>query len=249
MPLTLRSERLELRLPLPWLLLTVAGVCVFVALGRWQWHRAAEKRLIEASFTATTAAAAQPLAGRPLSALPRYSQVEVSGRYDAAHQFLLDNITQAGQAGYEVLTPLELGEGRWLLVNRGWVPLVRSSRSELPDVQRDRPDGQVTLQGRVDELPVTGLAAGRAPATAGQGWPRVTSFPQSADLAAALGRSLETRQLLLAPDLPGGYLRNWQPSSASFPPERHIAYAVQWWSLACLAAGLYLFMNIRRRNA
>lgn len=249
MPLTFRTARLEFHLRLPWLLLTVAGVCLFVALGRWQWNRAGEKQRVETAFKASAAAGAQPLAGRSLGALPRYAQVEVSGRYDAAHQFLLDNMTQDGQAGYEVLTPLELGDGRWLLVNRGWVPLVRSGRSERPDVQRGLPAGLVTVQGRIDELPVAGLAAGRAPATAVEGWPRITSFPQTADLAAALGRSLEPRQLLLAPDLPGGYLRNWRPSSASFPPERHVAYAVQWWSLACLAAGLYLFMNIKRRTA
>jgi cytochrome oxidase assembly protein ShyY1 len=87
------------------------------------------------------------------------------------------------------------------------------------------------------------------PATAGNGWPRVTSFPQTADLSAALGRPLEPRQLLLEADQPGGYLRNWQPASASFPPERHQAYAVQWWSLAALAAGLFLYTNLTRRNA
>jgi len=249
LPITLRTSRLELRLPLPWLLLTAFGVCVFLSLGRWQWQRAEEKRLIESAFAATAAGRPIPLAERSLAAVPRYGQIEVSGRYDGAHQLLLDNITQHGQTGFEVLTPLEMSDGRWLLVNRGWVPLVRHSRSEMPNVQDGLPAGPVVLQGRVDELPVAGLAAGRLPATAGQGWPRVTSFPQTADLAAALGRTLEPRQLLLAADQAGGYLRNWQASSASFPPERHVAYAVQWWSLACLAAGLYLFMNIKRRNA
>lgn len=249
MAIALRTPRLELRLPLPWLLLTAAGVCLFVLLGRWQWHRAAEKRLVAVAFAATADDGTQPLGGRSLAALPRYGQIQVSGRYDVAHQFLLDNITREGQAGYEVLTPLQLDDGRSLLVNRGWLPLPRNSRSELPDVAAAVPAATTLIRGRVDELPAAGLAAGRMPATSGQGWPRVTSFPQTPDLAAALGRPLEPRQVLLAPDLPGGYLRNWQPSSASFPPERHVAYAVQWWSLACLAAGLYLVMNLKRRNA
>lgn len=249
MPLTFRTARLELRLPLPWLALTLTGICLFVALGRWQWHRAAEKRLIATSFAAAATVSGQPLAGRSLAGLPRYAEVEASGRFDAEHQFLLDNITRGGQAGYEVLTPLELEDGRWVLVNRGWVPLVRNGRSELPDVQHELPPGVVTVRGRVDELPVAGLDSGRTPAATVQGWPRIASFPRTSDLAAALGRPLESRQLLLAAEAPGGYLRNWQPSSASFPPERHIAYAVQWWSLACLAAGLYLVMNTKRRNA
>ncbi len=247
MPLTIRTSRLELRLPLPWLLLTVLGLCVFIVLGRWQWQRAAQKRAIQAAFAAA-GSVAQPLAGRALGALPRYSLIELRGMYESEHQFLLDNITRDGQAGYEVLTPLQLDDGRWLLVNRGWLPLVKNARSMLPDVHSAVPAGPLTLRGMIDELPVTGLAAGRLPATAGQGWPRVTSFPQTADLAAASGRPFESRQLLLGADQPGGYLRKWQPSSASFPPERHQAYAVQWWSLAGLAAGLYLFMNLRRRK-
>lgn len=248
LPMMPNSPRPGFRLHLPWLLLTVAGVSVFVSLGRWQWHKAAEKRADEASFATTSHLPATMLEDRSLGNLPRYSPIEVTGRYDAAHQFLLDNVIEGGRAGYEVLTPLVLADGRWVLVNRGWLPLVKHARSELPEVQQDLPVGPVTIRGRVDELPVPGLAAGRVPATAGSDWPRVTSFPQTADLGAALGQPVEPRQILLAADEPGGYLRNWHPASASFPPERHIAYAVQWWSLACLAAGLYLFMNFRRRK-
>lgn len=246
--MTPNSPPTGFRLQLPWLLITVAGVSAFVALGRWQWHQAAKKRVLEASFIAMENTPATPLAERSLGDLPRYYPVEVTGRYDTAHQILLDNVIENGQAGYQVLTPLELTDGRWVLVNRGWLPLVKHARSELPEVQQDLSAGLLTIRGRVDELPVPGLAAGRVPATSGSSWPRVTSFPQSADLGAALGHPIEPRQILLAADLPGGYLRNWRPASASFPPERHVAYAVQWWSLACLAAGLYLFMNLRRRK-
>jgi surfeit locus 1 family protein len=249
LPMTPNSPpRPGFRLHLPWLLLTVAGMSVFVALGRWQWQRAAEKRVIEAAFVAAASAPATPLGAGSLGSLPRYSPIEATGQYDAAHSFLLDNVTEGGQAGYQIVTPLELTDGRWILVNRGWVPLVKRARSELPEVQQNLPAGVVTIRGLVDELPVPGLAAGRVPATSGSAWPRVTSFPQTADLGAALGHPVEPRQILLAADEPGGYLRNWKPASASFPPDRHVAYAVQWWSLACLVVGLYLFMNFRRRK-
>ena len=66
MAIALRTPRLELRLPLPWLLLTAAGVCLFVLLGRWQWHRAAEKRLVAVAFAATADDGTQPLGGRSL---------------------------------------------------------------------------------------------------------------------------------------------------------------------------------------
>lgn len=243
MPAAIRFHRRELRLPLPWLLLAAAGVALFVSLGRWQWHRADEKREIQQAF-AVALTHRQPLGSKASSALPRYSQVEVLGHYDGAHQFLLDNMIHDGQAGYEVLTPFQLTDGRWLLVNRGWVPLVDRQRAQLPDVAL-ADGGERTLHGLLDELPVPGVAAGRAAPT-GDSWPRLTSFPLAADLGAALERSIEPRQLLLLAREADGYARNWQPASASFPPERHLAYAVQWWSLAGLAAGLFIVLNLKR---
>ena len=44
--------RRELRGPWWALLLTLAGVLLFGALGRWQWQRAAEKRALIAAFAA-----------------------------------------------------------------------------------------------------------------------------------------------------------------------------------------------------
>lgn len=245
-PAAIRFQRRELRLSLPWLALAALGVALFASLGRWQWHRAAEKRQLQQEF-ASALTHRQPLGSHRTAELPRYSQVEVRGRYDGAHQFLLDNRTQDGQAGYEVLTPLQLTDGRWLLVNRGWVPLVGRQRTVLPDVALHDVPEERPVVGLLDDFPVAGLAAGRVPPGADSGWPRLTSFPQAGDLAASLGQPIEARQLLLLADQPDGYARNWQPASASFPPERHLAYAVQWWSLAGLAAGLYVVLNLKRR--
>ena len=60
-------------------------------------------------------------------------RISVAGRWDAARQFLLDNRTRDGRAGYEVLTPLQLDDGRWLIVNRGWVSF-SGYRERLPDI-------------------------------------------------------------------------------------------------------------------
>jgi cytochrome oxidase assembly protein ShyY1 len=70
-----------------------------------------------------------------------------------------------------------------------------------------------------------------------------------ADLALALGRPLESRQLLLDARAPLGYLRDWQPPGMS--PAQHLSYAIQWWSFAALALVLYAALNRegRRRTA
>ncbi|MEZ5459042.1 MAG: SURF1 family cytochrome oxidase biogenesis protein [Steroidobacteraceae bacterium] len=52
---------------------------------------------------------AQALDARSLSDLSRFARVSVQGRWDGQRQFLLDNRTRDGRAGYEVLTPLRAG--------------------------------------------------------------------------------------------------------------------------------------------
>ncbi len=225
-------------------LLAAAG---FYGLGRWQWHRADEKRAIAAAFAAGMATEATPLGDRPTTALPRYAAVTVEGRYDAAHQFLLDNLIVDGQPGYEVLTPMQLADGRWLLVNRGWVALPGHSRTRLPLVTLPVDEPPRRLSGRIDELPVNALASGRAAPNDSADWPKRTSFPTSAELAAALGHPVEPRQLLLSADEVDGYRRDWKPASAGFGPERHVSYAVQWWGLGLLALFLLVFMNLEKQ--
>ena len=244
MPLSLRIG--SRRLVVAWWLtgLTIAAVLLFAALGRWQWQRAQDKRQLQQHFAAGSLQV-DPLGSRPLDALPRYAQIRVTGRYDPEHQFLLDNISRNGRAGFEVLTPLILGDGRTLLINRGWMPLRDGGRAQLPDVSM-ADAGEIAVAGRVDQLPVTGIEAGRAPPPVVGDWPRLTSFPNSAELSRALGRAVEPGQLLLGSDQPHGYQRDWQPGSASFGPERHLAYAVQWWSFAALAVFLLVFLNLRR---
>ncbi len=224
--------------------LSVLAITAFIACGRWQWHRGVAKEASWAAYTAAEGPAAS-LGARALDALPRYARVRLEGRYDGAHQFLLDNRTHDGSAGYEVLTPLLLADGRRVLVNRGWVPF-SGYRDRLPDVALAQADPTVTVTGRVDTLPHEGIASGRAPPAADAAWPKVTTFPHVGELVAALGHPLEARQLLLDPSVPGGYLRAWQPPGV--PPARHYSYAVQWWLFAATVVVLFGVLNLHKVN-
>ncbi len=244
----LRVEFGDCRLEASWwmTILTLIGVLLFAQLGRWQWHRAEEKRALGAAFIAGATDFSSELGRRSTADLPRYTQLRVHGSYEPGHQFLLDNMTHAGRAGYQVLTPFRLDDGRLLLVNRGWLPLPGQRRDVLPDIGMTD-SGEINIGGRIDTLPVVGLASGKAPPSADGLWPKRTSFPTMAQLGAALGQSVEPRQLLLAAGEPQGYLRDWQDASAGFPPERHMSYAIQWWGLGALSLFLYLFMNLECR--
>ncbi len=244
MPLTLTFTRGRWSASWPMTALTLLAMAAFVLLGRWQWHRAEYKRSLEAAYAAGDAAP-QELGAREVATLPRYSQIRLHGRYDGSHQFLLENLSHGGRPGYEVLTPLQLADGRTLLVNRGWLPLTRR-RSELPDIGLGS-GLEASPAGRLDALPVAGIELGHQPPSKQGGWPRLASFPHMDELAAVLGRPLERWQLLLNPDEPDGYVRDWKMGGMG--PERHVAYAVQWWAFAALALFLYARLNWQRSRA
>jgi surfeit locus 1 family protein len=224
-------------------LATLLLLALFVSLGRWQWHRGEAKQLAWAQFDQLTNA---PPIDAPfdLDSVPRYRPIRLHGRFDAEHQFLLDNRFYKGQPGYEVLTPFELTDGRRILVNRGWVPFL-GYRDRLPDISiaRDSLEPGISVTGRVDELPAGGLASGRAPPTRDASWPKVTSFPTHDELAAALGAKLEHRIVLMT-GAGDGFAREWSP--AGLAPERHFSYAIQWWGFALVLLVLYFGLNFRK---
>jgi surfeit locus 1 family protein len=208
----------------PWwaVLLTAAGVAIGSAAGLWQLGRAAEKRDLEARFAAGGAAGAlQQLVTSEGAPEFRYRTVRLTGRYDPEHQLLLDNISYERQPGYQVLTPF-VTDGGTVLVNRGWVR-ASGDRRILPDIE---------------------LAATAPPPDAP--WPRRLLFPTSGQASAQLGVPLRDYQLLLDPAAPDGYVRDWRPGG--MPPDRHVAYAVQWFGLALTVVVIYFVLVARNRK-
>ncbi len=220
-------------------LLTLVLLTLFVSLGRWQWHRGEAKQALWDGFDRNTQAA--PLVTRDFDSLDRFARLELSGEFEPDHQFLLDNVSHAGKPGYEVLTPFRTTDGRRVLVNRGWVPF-GGYRDRLPDVSMSA--APPSIRGRIDELPSGGLASGRAAPDANAPWPKVTSFPTHEELASALGVTLQHRIVLLDPEAPGGYVREWSPPGMQ--PSRHFSYAIQWWGFAAVLLVLYFGLNFRK---
>ena len=231
--LKFRSRRFVLR-PVA-TVVTAVAVLLFVLLGNWQLSRAAEKRALDEDFSRGGPALPLPPAD---VALPRYQRVAANGSYDADHQFLLDNMSEAGQAGVHVLTPLLLADGSAILVDRGWAPF-GATRDALPDVAVVTTPRSVA--GRLDELPRPGIELA---APAGKGWPRLVSYPHMPELAAALGRELRPQEILLDPRDPDGYVRNWR--LAGMTAERHLAYAIQWFAFAATAVAIWFALGLRR---
>ncbi len=132
---------------------TAVSVILFIVLGNWQLERAAEKRSLDADFSR-----AGPILTLPPAsiAVPRYQRVSAAGTYDAAHQFLLDNMSESGTAGVHVLTPLLLADGNAVLVDRGWVPF-GATRDSLPPVGVGTEPRSVS--GRLDRAPAPAVSS------------------------------------------------------------------------------------------
>lgn len=223
-------------------LATLVLLGIFVSLGRWQWQRGEDKQAVWSEFERNTPA--QPLWAGGLDQWPRFSRVSIDGRFVPERQFLLDNRSLNGKPGYEVLTPFVTAGGRWMLVNRGWVPFT-GYRDRLPDVTMNGDAGVgARIVGRIEELPAPGLASGRAAPTDDASWPKLTSFPSHDELQAALGERIERRIVLLDPEVPGGYVREWRPPGLD--PSRHFSYAIQWWGFAVVLLVLYFGLNLRK---
>jgi len=222
-------------------LLTIVLLFAFVALGRWQWHRGIGKQAAWEEYERPVPAdlpVRRAIAGSEAS----FEPVLIDGHYEPEHQFLLDNVSHAGQPGYEVLTPFVLEDGQRILVNRGWVAFT-GYRDRLPEISFSN-RATLRISGRLADLPAAGLASGRAPPPADGAWPKLTSFPTHAELEAVLRERLAPRVLLLAAREPNGYVREWTPPG--LPPERHFSYAIQWWGFAVVLLVLYFGLNFRK---
>ena len=171
-----------------------------------------------------------------------YQRLKATGTLDSDRQFLLDNIIINSRIGYYVLTPLDPGDDAPLLmINRGWV---EKSGSDFNESVIELGVGELTVNGRAGSLPKAGYKMGDA-IPSGSPWPKRAVYPVLDDLAAELGRDVQAFVLLMDPQDPFGFLRQWVPEEMG--PGRHFAYALQWFAMAAVLAAL-LVWNFRRRR-
>jgi cytochrome oxidase assembly protein ShyY1 len=169
-----------------------------------------------------------------------WTMVTVTGQYDRTHEILARSRSVNSDVGFEVLTPLVLGDGTAVLVDRGWIAPTEQGAAAVPTVPAP-PAGPVTVVGRVHA-------------------------PESrADLAEPFGNVMSVRhiapqQLTSAIPLPlyGAYVTletQTPPADPAFtpiPPEHQDAamnagYTAQWWLFAVLT--LFGFGYLARREA
>lgn len=217
---------------------------LLLALGGWQIERAEMKQSLIAARASGVEQSAVNLNWQwEISAADRYRPATVKGMFDRRHQWLQDNRIFRGQAGYHVYS-LFLPEGGAkpaLLVNRGWVP-TGPDRTALPDLPL--PEGEVLLHGHLDKPASVGIAMGD------MSYPQDTAvsvhpYLEVSGLAVEMGRPLLPLVLVLDEGEPGVLLRDWSPSMP-MGPEKHLGYALQWFSLAFALVIIFIGVNAKR---
>lgn len=227
------------------LIATIIFTTLFIGLGVWQLQRAHDQALHTQLLLDN--GRQQPLTVGKLDHLhdPSGLPVRVTGRFDNAHSFLLDNRFQHNQLGYDVITPFQTNHGQWLLVNRGWQPLstARTPLQPTPSIA-----GDVTLKG-ISYRPAGNFFLAAPADDPIAPWPRHMAGVDLQWASKQLGKSLVPftlrldKQQTFTENTP--FLRHWQPATR-MTATRHRAYAVQWFIFAAIALGVYLVLTWRR---
>jgi len=223
-------------------LFTAVMVPLMIGLGVWQLQRADQKTALAATFEARRQQAPVELPqlwDEPAEALA-YVPVRLHGKFVPGAYFLLDNQVRGGRFGYEVLGVLQLaGDQGSVLVNRGWIvgDPARQSLPEVPAVEEE-----VDITGHVYVAP--GAPFLLADQQLESSWPKRIQAVEMDKLAAAmesLGTPVFPYPVRIDADQPGALVADWQVVNVS--PQKHQAYAVQWFAMAAVLFAFYLFRS------
>jgi len=250
--LTFQDRRSPSRFSPGWVstLCTVLIIPGFVYLGFWQLNRAEEKKKIQNALETRIKLPALEFSDLPIGAPAkqelleslRYRQLKVHGTFLNDKQILLDNQIVDGKVGYRVFTPLVVQKKRpdekseILLIDRGWIP-IGQSRNILPSIVPIQ--GTVSLKGTLNQPSYGLVLKGKTEIE----WPLRVQRIDFKTLSEQLGQELIPLLVQLNTDDVYGF--EIPHHSFNISIERHLGYAVQWFTLA-LAVLIYYWVINRR---
>ena len=220
---------------------TVAAViaaAILIGLGVWQLQRLQWKLALIAEVNGHMAAPPVSLdeALRMSPDQAQYRRVALAGRFDNAREAYVFTTGAGGEPVYHVLTPFRLGDGRVLMVDRGFIP-----KDKRDPATRTLPEGETQVTG-VWRVPDAPGAFTPAPDAAHRIW----YARDLAGIAAADHVRLAAPVVIeadAAPN-PGGWPKGGQ-TVVSFRNE-HLSYAVTWFGLAAGLIGVYFAYHMSK---
>lgn len=220
------------------LLLVLVAVPTTIRLGIWQLDRRDQRldhnRLVTERGALAPSSLDELLAAGGAGSEAGIGGLEhrramVEGRYDPDREVLVMARSLAGTPGQHVLTPLVMGGGRAVLVNRGFVPVVDPEAPVPADAKP--PDGTVRVEGV--------LRGGER----GRFFPAEPGAAEAGTLGSVTGVDLDRLDAVLPYEVAPLYVRveSDEPRQGALPvplaPAElgegpHLGYAFQWFGIA-----------------
>lgn len=216
------------------LIFGLGGFAVLVYLGLWQLERLAWKEGILAEIETRIAAPVVDLPNKLDVEKDRYLPVRVSGRTTGETFFTVSTNADAGP-GYRVISAFVTDGGRRIMVDEGFI---RTSEmdAEFPPVDMSV-TGNLHWPDEADDFTPP---------------PEIESGIWYARDVARMSEALNTEPaLVIARVVTGADARATpMPVTTTGIPNSHLGYAVQWFGLAAVWAGMTLFLlwRIRQRT-
>ncbi|MBA6391597.1 SURF1 family protein [Colwellia sp. BRX10-3] len=225
----------------PMVIFTMLVFSSLIKLGFWQIDRALEKEQRQQRISDLSQRQAlslsQVLALEGLQDGINDLPIQLTGNFVSDKVFLLDNQPDKGRLGYRVYQIIESNENA-ILVNLGWVQ-GSIDRNILPEVMSI--SGQHTINGNVREVEV-GIQL-QAQNLTNPSWPLRVQQIELDKFSQLIDKKLLPFVVYLDKKEPIGFKKNWQP--IVMPPEKHRAYAFQWFSLALAWISLMIWAAIK----
>lgn len=229
---------------LGYLALTVVFAIVASLFGMWQWDRRTQAVAAMDILDSHWDMAPEPLwevVGSGFADSQEWIPVVVTGEYLPEDQFLVRTRPRGGLVGFEVLVPLRTEDGRYLVVNRGWVPT--GEAQDFPDVLPGPPLSSVTVVARLKPP---------EPTLRGRGAPegQLASIDLGA-LDAEVGYVLHRDfYLLLASETPSVSPAPLVATKPLLDEGPHLSYTFQWYIFGLLAfIGLVVLLRQEAQRA
>jgi len=229
------------------IVLVLLALAILLSLGTWQMQRLHWKEGLLAAITERRNAPPVDLAAVEAMAKTGedidYRTVRVTGTYlnDKERHFFA---TYEGRTGYYVYTPLELADGRILLVNRGFVSFERKE----PEMRKQ---GQLTGEQTVTGLSRVKLAAKPSWVVPDNDIAKNIFYWKDLDVMASSAGLDPARTVQFFVDADA------TPNPGGMPiggvtqfdlPNNHLQYAVTWYGLAAAlvaVSGVFIFRRKR----
>lgn len=225
-----------MKLPLTETIIAAVCIAILCALGTWQVQRLHWKEdIISKLQNQYNAPSPRALETAQLSALSRENTPlfygEAHGYLLREKSILLGPRSENGRMGYHLLIPLEMSEGKTLIINAGWVSDLWKDNTE--ERLAMLPAQSITVRGIVHKPDWNSFTSKNSPAANLWFKADITEIARAKDLK-------DPYPFILYADRISPELHDVKPHEEKWlPRNKHLQYALFWYALALVMAAVY----------